>query len=363
MLWSNKHGWPAEEQLRAIPGQVDVVVEPGNTDRFRFLHDAAITSHRETLICGWYNCPEHEIVGESLIRGRRSSDGGRTWSDLEVIASDTSGVGIHYVPVQFLSHGGLLYAFVGKMHGGHDLIRQCALFVSDEESGRWSEIGEIAELFLPNCEPVLMDDGNFILPGRVAAKSGKKPLIAAVAISQGREITKPWRVVPLHEEETPAGNHPETTVIVDGCTVTAFVRDNSGNLPCCFRSRDGGCSWSEWTGHGFAATPSKLYAGRLSTGQSYVAFNYPRPSDEARILAEKGRFRRAVLALAVSDINATSFTRIWKIRDDAANGPAWSAYPAVHEHGGKLFIAYTACSDGRRQCALSIVPVSALRLT
>ena len=127
-----------------------VRVERSDSDRYQFLHDPAIELHKGELFVAWYNCPEKEIVGESLIRCRRSKDGGKTWSALEVIAEDTSRDGTYYVPAQLLSHGGVLHAFVGKMKG-HDLITTCAVFVLNEATNRWEPRGDIADLFLPNC--------------------------------------------------------------------------------------------------------------------------------------------------------------------------------------------------------------------
>ena len=61
------------------------------------------------------------MVGESLIRGRRSHDGGCSWSDVEVLASDRTKQGILYVPVAPFSDRDTLYAFVTNMRGGPDL--------------------------------------------------------------------------------------------------------------------------------------------------------------------------------------------------------------------------------------------------
>jgi hypothetical protein len=84
-------------------------------DAYRFLHDCSIVWHRDELLAAWYNCPRGEIVGESCIRGRRSNDGGRTWSSPEVVAADREGAGIHYVPVSFHSLAERLLAFVSNM--------------------------------------------------------------------------------------------------------------------------------------------------------------------------------------------------------------------------------------------------------
>jgi hypothetical protein len=106
-LWADGVQAPAIAEL-AFPAHIQHVPversDTDDTDRFQFLHDPAIEFHLGRLFAAWYNCPKQEIVGESLIRGRRSSDGGLTWSALDIIAEDTQGHGVHYVPAQFLSH-------------------------------------------------------------------------------------------------------------------------------------------------------------------------------------------------------------------------------------------------------------------
>ena len=57
-----------------------VRVERSDSDKYKFLHDPAIEVHKGELFAAWYNCPQQEIVGESLIRCRRSKDGGKTWA-------------------------------------------------------------------------------------------------------------------------------------------------------------------------------------------------------------------------------------------------------------------------------------------
>jgi hypothetical protein len=122
---------------------------------------------------------------------------------------------LHDPAVQLLSHGGVLHAFVGTMQGGHDLIKSCAVYVLDEATSCWQPRGEIADLILPNCQPIKMADGNWIMAGRSASRFGVKPFIPAVAISQEDDLTGRWNVVPLQGEMTPA-HCPETTVWVEG---------------------------------------------------------------------------------------------------------------------------------------------------
>ena len=332
-----------------------VRVERSDSDRYQFLHDPAIEFHKGELFAAWYNCPEKEIVGESLIRYRRSKDGGKTWSALEVLAEDTSREGTYYVPVQLLSHGGVLHAFVGKMKG-HDLITTCAVFVLDEATHRWQPRGDIADLFLPNCQPLRMADGNWIMAGRVASRFGVKPYIPAVAISRGNDLTGRWHVVPLSKELSPA-QIPETTVWVEGRELLAITRNQTGAVPFAFASRDYGRTWSAVKDHAFTVSTSKLYAGHLSTGQRYLVFNLPRGG-------EKGFNSRETLVIGVSRPGESALAKTWCVQNHSTpDRPAASHYPCAIEHNGRLFVLYTAGLSGRRQCELAIIPITSLEVT
>ena len=112
------------EPLAAVPaaelpfpdGIQHVRVERSDSDQYKFLHDPAIEVHKGALFAAWYNCPKKEIVAESLIRCRRSKDGGKTWGVPEVVASDTSGDGTYYVPAQLLFHGSHLGNAAARSH-------------------------------------------------------------------------------------------------------------------------------------------------------------------------------------------------------------------------------------------------------
>ena len=88
-LWSKRKPFPTPDQLTRPHGVRDLIVHRAGADEYDFLHDSTIVEHRGMLFAAWYNCPEREIVDASLIRGRRSRDGGITWSDVETIAEDS----------------------------------------------------------------------------------------------------------------------------------------------------------------------------------------------------------------------------------------------------------------------------------
>jgi len=336
------------DELPFPDGIQHVRVERSDSDKYKFLHDPAIEVHKGELIAAWYNCPQQEIVGESLIRGRRSQDGGKTWGALEVIASDTSGDGTSYVPAQLLSHGGVLHAFVGTMKGGHDLIKSCAVYVLDEASNRWQPRGEVADLFLPNCQPIKMDDGNWIMAGRAASRFGVKPFIPSVAISKGDDLTGRWTVVPLQTEMTSA-HCPETTVWVEGRKLLALTRNNTSAVPFVYASQDYGRTWSVVEKHPLRASSAKLYAGHLSTGERYVVFNLS-PG-------------RGTLVIQVSRPGELAAGKTWRVQGRTAPvSPTAFHYPCAVEHEGRLLVIYTVGSAAPRQCELAIIPIASLQL-
>ncbi|MCL4693799.1 MAG: hypothetical protein KJ060_14965, partial [Candidatus Hydrogenedentes bacterium] len=79
------------------------------------------------------------------------------------------------------------FAFVSNMVG-HDLVTRCEVFQLDATAGRWTSRGYVAGPFLPNCPPLLMDDGYYLMAGRMASQSATTPEIPAVAISSGLDV-------------------------------------------------------------------------------------------------------------------------------------------------------------------------------
>ena len=350
-LWQRGVPMPTRESLSYPAGAVDTVVHRAGADEYVFLHDPAIVRHQGFLLAAWYNSSRGEMIGDTMIRGRRSRDGGRTWSGVEVVVADVKHQGILYVPVTFLSHGGRLHAFVANMQGGPDRVRRCEVLVLDDKSDRWKSHGFIAGPFLPNCAPQKMRDGNFLMAGRMAERPGELPTIPAVAISHGERITEPWNLVSLLPTgRLPDGQVlpcPETTAIVDGTEITALVRREKGNS-LLFRSGDYGRTWSAPQEHNFPMAWSKIYAGTLSSGQRYLLCNVPCGGN------------RDLLVIAVTRPGENDFCKMWKLRDGPSAalqcGPQWS-YPSAIEHDAVLSVVYTSQT---RHCVMTSIPVQSL---
>ena len=100
--------------------------------KFGFLHETAIIEHKGVLYASWYNCPKNELQGYTPICGKRSYDGGKTWSDMEILAEDKSGK-ILYCPPAYGICDGRLYLFVNQMVGP-DKIHALDLYLLNEET-------------------------------------------------------------------------------------------------------------------------------------------------------------------------------------------------------------------------------------
>ena len=320
------------------------------TEDNRFLHEAAIIEFKGTLFASWYNCEIHELKGRTPIRGRRSRDGGKTWTDVEVIADDESG-NILYCPPVYGVCGGKLYMLLNEMVGA-DLIHALDLFVYDEEADAFRQLWSRPLPFKLNTNVYTLPNGKLMLPGRIAELDGF-PNTPAVLISDSGEIDAEWRLVKIAEDGSlPNGNklvHPELTAILHEGKVYVFSRNDENRVPLVYISEDNGETWSRLTAHDLPFANSKIYSGTLSNGRHYITANLlPNRRKLVILFTEPGELR---------------FTRGFMLQDNASfgsyNGKQWS-YPVAHEADGNLYVIYSAESDAfgkSRGAVLSVIPL------
>jgi hypothetical protein len=338
---------PAETEFAVVPGvqYVDIKRREPEVDGYDWLHGVALAFHQDTLFTSWGNNKGHENTPTEVTRGRRSSDGGKTWLPVELIAPGAPGEGNSHGA--FLPRGGELWALIprfGKGAGTHfpGLRMEAYLLTA---AGQWEPRGVVGQGIWPLEEPARTASGNWIVAG--CDENWK----AAVGISHGDDLLH-WDSVKL-----PVGGrvYTEATTWVRGNEVVAVMRNESPadkTLPCAVVSvsRDGGRTWGPCRESNFPMVPSKPYAGALSNGQRYLIASVCRSQPHSR----------RTLVLAVTRPGEDRLCRMWQLE---TTGGALS-YPYAVEHGGRLWVGYSSAPPGlggnRNDARLSIIPLESL---
>ena len=360
--WPDDVPYPTPAEICFPDGIYHSIVHDCDTDpAYKFLHETAIGVLDDELFAAWYHNPKHELQGKTFQRFRTSKDFGKTWSDHAILMDRDNDKGLMYVGVQFLTLDATLYAFTNQEHGTERPV-DCILLSWDKTNRKWVEHGPIAERFLAMQQPMLMDNGNFVMSGSYAARPGQvNATVPVVYISQGKDIEKPWRRVLLDTAKR-VNVFAETAVVVDGKNLLAVTRLEKNPFPNFYESNDFGESWRKIENKTFAASHSKFAAGTLSTGYRYIIYNLPRfkRNDDGNILTEGMNRGRHTLVIAVAKPGEKAFSRIWKISDvTQSTAQKASHYPCAVEHEGMLYVTYTG-GHKLRNCGFTAIPVASL---
>jgi len=298
-------------------------------DTFKFLHEAAIIEYHNVLYASWYHCREKELHGYTPICGKRSFDGGETWSDLEIICDDKS-ERILYCPPVYGICDGKLYMLVNQMVAP-DHIHSLDLYVLNNETDRFEQLWTRPIPFKLNTNVVALPNGKLMLPGRVGELDGF-PNTPAVLISDSGKIDDEWRLVKIAEDGTLCDGsefiHPEISVICAKGVLYMFCRNDQRFVPLVYVSEDFGETWSDACSHDVPLIPSKIYCGDLKCGRHYMICN-----------ADK--LNRSKLAVYFTDDVTLTFTKRLVLTD--CEDGRWGAmhYPAACEYDGYLYVIAT----------------------
>ena len=354
LLWDPSVAIPRSTEIPSLVNARFTMIkrrEP-EKDGYNWLHGVAIVRHKNTFYSCWGHNKGAENTLTEVVQGSRSYDEGRTWSGVEMIAAgDDKTAESHGV---FLSHKGTLWLFVSNFTGWRRGTKTKA-YVLSERGNEWESRGIVAENdFWPMAEPRRMNDGNWIMPGIIV--SGTYP--AGVAISHGEDFTR-WDVISIPQFEKIGRMWGESAVIVAENEITNIARYGAKAVALVSTSRDFGRTWTPMCESNLPMSPSKPYAGILSTGQRYVI---------GTIVADAG-FKRVPLTIAVSRPGERLLRGIFCItdrtlRDNPSGAQPHLAYPYAVERDKKLYVVYSAAlqSGNLNDAELAVFNVDDLKL-
>jgi hypothetical protein len=350
-LWNPEAPFPSPEEMPDLDRVTHLSIEKAMPGGYHYLHESALAWHRGAFHLCWANHPVNEMNDrDELIRGRRSLDG-ITWGQAAVWAAPPLGGSSSYNHPVLSVHEGRLWGFFTRWD---ERKPGADIFTFDDAAESWQRREAVIPGFLPFTPPRKLPDGNWIIGGELFWYE------AAVAISRGDDFTA-WDVAQIPRPDEVQLLYPETTLLEREGELVAICRPREATTAPVSVSRDNGRSWTPLQPSNFPLAPSKPLCGILSTGQQFLLTNN---------LAAG----RALLSIAVTRPGGALFEKIRKVRHQQfplrrlfggygenptsmVGKPTEWSYPAALEHDGMLYISYT---QGKEDCALSIVPVSAL---
>lgn len=348
-VWKSGEAVPTVKELERVKAYITTIkpFEP-EADGYVFLHGVAIAKFKGRLYCSWAHNKVRENSADEEVNYAVSDDNGRTWSECIKgnLLPDFDGAVSHGV---FLVYDERLYFFAPryKGHMGKEMMQTCA-FVFDEQSECFAFAGVVLDdRFWPMCEPVLMEDGNYIMPGIYVGSGYRAPdNAAAVAISNGGDVLH-WRMVkvPFSDNIKVWG---ECTIVVDGSNVKMYCREHSGKRIALFsESFDFGNTWTVMDATDLPMIDSKPYAGTLSDGRRYLICSC---ASDIKL--------RDPLTVAIARKGEDTFSKIYTID----SGKTLS-YPYAIEIDKRLYVAYSSTTEGhnRNSAMLAVIDIEDLK--
>lgn len=354
-LWTPEREFPQLDYIPMPDVMTHVVVNRACEGVYHYLHETSLSWHQGQLYVAWANSGEKETnTSEEVVRYAVSADG-ESFSEPKLMGeASPDECRNHSVMV---STGQSLWCFLTRHDDGK--LSGMEAFEFDEAANQWRGRGLQLEGFIPFDRPKRLDNGNWVIAGETGFQGEM-----AIAISQGGDLSQ-WRLVVIGAPSEKRLRFPETTVLIDGATLTAVSRFEEVGQPwhlpggespylraIASVSGDYGENWSEVRPTNLPMQPSKPFAGSLDDGRQYLIFNAANPEAPSR----------EMLVIAISPPGLPRFSKVYRIhRGPPPSHPffrnlQWS-YPSAVEHEGRLYITY---SVNKSDCGMTVIPVRCL---
>ena len=347
-VWKREIPFPEISTLKKITSE-HITIKPfePEADSYIFLHGVAIVKFKGKMYCAWAHNKVQENSDNEEVNYAVSDDNGKTWSKC-IIGNLNPETGVAASHGAFLVHKEKLYFFAPQFKGilGAEMLKMSA-YVFDEENEHFRYMGvALNERFWPMCEPVLLENGNYIMAGVYVASDYMSPdNAAAVAISHGSDILH-WDMIKIEHSEA-VRVWGECTITVDGSCCKMYCREHSGKHKALYsESFDFGHTWSEMDLSDLPMIDSKPYAGTLSDGRNYLICS-----------CAKDIQKRDPLTIALTEKCEDKFSKIFIIDEGKI-----LSYPYAIESGNKLYVAYSSSTEGynRNSAELAIIDIADL---
>ncbi len=355
-LWNPTVQIPSAAEITPLSGVRFSVIkkrEP-EVDGFSWLHGVTLTPYQENLYATWGANREAENTSTEVVQCSQSGDDGLTWSKPVTLLEGPPGLAASHGVTW--THGGELWGLFPRFEGFREHVRVEAL-VKDRQKDQWDTWGiVIQDGFWPMSAPILLGNGNYLVSGiHVGGDYESSHNPPAVAISHGADLTH-WRTVVIPKSGS-LHVWGESTVIADDADLLLISRGwTTSPWAYASESHDYGERWTPLQQTNLPMSPSKPFAGTLSSGVRYLI---------GTTCADCG-CKRWPLTIALMEPGKKVFSRIYSIRNDICSGPGESvqglalAYPYAVEHNGSLYVVYS--NDGGRGANLNSAELAVMPL-
>lgn len=365
-LWAGP-GLPPSEKLPEASGARFHLIKAYEPERdgYHWLKGVALAVAGDRLVAtfGHNACASGENNATEVTNARISDDCGRTWSPVHTVDAPEGELATSHGVL--LARGDEVWAFNGAFYGtgragGRVHTRACVADAATIAAGSpvWTRRGVVAwDGFWPLQEPLLMDDGRYVVAGASVGGGEGGNTIPAVALVDADDLTA-WEVVRI---PCPTRIWGESTIILQGPDLLLVSRSNRERLSALVsRSHDYGRTWSDLEWRDLPMADSKPYAGTLSDGRHYLINT---------VCADVGTSGRNPLSILVGGPGRMEFDTAYRLIDarwplPGAEGYTHWAYPYAVEHDGYLWVGFymgTKDKHGSGAAGMVVVPTASLR--